>query len=445
MVLDGRVVYLENWQEAGDLFAAREEQYHVFFYLLMGLILLSALSALAVSAWISRPLGRLSAAARQMAAGELSQRVEVRGSDEISRLSRDFNQMADQLEQQVQELTDTARRQEDFLRSFAHETKTPLTSIIGYAELVLSRPDQPELVQESAACIFREGRRLESLSRKLIDLIVLEKQGSACARWRWPLSWSRRPLCCGPGWNRRASASQSAQSPGPAEIEPDLMESVCLNLLDNARKAVEKEGLIRLEGIRTEGGYCIRVTDNGRGIPREELARITEPFYMVDKSRARTQGGSGLGLAICRRIVALHGGQLEFESELGRGTQASRLAEGSGGRMKQLRKWGLPLLTGAVVLAAVLLPRQISALRDRQTLIAVHARARGAGGPDACRRRTCRKSWNCWAGPSAIRNWMSTPLPSPWKRRMSEPGTGPRLRSAGSRSSWWLGSPAGGV
>src|SRR5699024_9824861 len=97
-----------------------EEQYHVFFYLLMGLILLSALSALAVSAWITRPLGRLSAAARQMAAGELSQRVEVRGSDEISRLSRDFNQMADQLERHVQELTDTARRQEDFLRSFAH-------------------------------------------------------------------------------------------------------------------------------------------------------------------------------------------------------------------------------------------------------------------------------------------------------------------------------------
>ena len=164
LALGGETVYLENWQDAGDLFAAREEQYHVFFYLLMGLILLSALSALAVSAWITRPLGRLSAAARQMAAGELSQRVEVRGSDEISCLAQDFNQMAEQLEQHMRALTDTARRQEDFLRSFAHETKTPLTSIIGYAELALSRPDQPGLVQESAACIFREGRRLESLS-----------------------------------------------------------------------------------------------------------------------------------------------------------------------------------------------------------------------------------------------------------------------------------------
>lgn len=74
----------------------------------MGLILVSALAALAVSAWLSRPLGRLSAAARQMAGGELSQRVEVSGDDEIGRLSRDFNQMADQLERQVGELTDTA-------------------------------------------------------------------------------------------------------------------------------------------------------------------------------------------------------------------------------------------------------------------------------------------------------------------------------------------------
>ena len=124
-----------------------------------------------------------------------------------------------------------------------------------------------------------------------------------------------------PGLEQAGIRFETRIAPGTAEIEPDLMESVCLNLLDNARKAVEKEGLIRLDGIRTEGGYCIRVTDNGRGIPREELARITEPFYMVDKSRARTQGGSGLGLAICRRIVDLHGGQLEFESELGRGTQ----------------------------------------------------------------------------------------------------------------------------
>ena len=329
MVLEDCVVYLENWCGADDLFTAREEQYHVFFYLQMGLILASALAALAVSAWISRPLGRLSAAARQMAAGELSQRVEVRGSDEISRLSRDFNQMSDQLERQVQELTATACRQRDFLNSFAHETKTPLTSIIGYAELMLSHPDQPELVLESASCVFREGRRLENISGRLMDLIVLDQAALSTRRADMAAFLERAADVMRPALKQQRIRFSVRAEPGTAEIEPDLMESVCLNLLDNARKAVEEEGTICLEGIRAGEEYCIRVTDNGRGIPPEELPRITEPFYMVDKSRSRARGSVGLGLAVCQRIVALHGGRMEFESTPGRGTRASVWLKGA--------------------------------------------------------------------------------------------------------------------
>ena len=329
--LDGEVVYLENWREVGDLFALRAEQYHVFFYLLMALILLSALSALMLSAWLSRPLIRLSEAARRMAAGELSQRVELRGDDELCRLSRDFNQMAEQLEQKVEELTETARRQQDFLRSFAHETKTPLTSVIGYAELILSRPGQQELVQESAACIFREGRRLEGLSRKLLDLIVLEHEGICLRPVEMPGFLEQIAGVMRPGLEQAGICFEVHFEPGTASIEPDLMESVCLNLLDNARKAVPEGGRIRLDGVQTAEGYCIRVEDNGVGIPEEDLARVTEPFYMADKSRSRTQGGSGLGLAVCQRIVALHGGRLTFESEVGHGTQASVWLKGGSG------------------------------------------------------------------------------------------------------------------
>lgn len=108
--------------------------------------------------------------------------------------------------------------------------------------------------------------------------------------------------------------------PSRQRLEPDLMEMVCLNLLDNARKAMEGGGTICLEGRAEPGGYCIQVIDNGKGIPPGELSRVTEPFYMVDKSRARAQGGAGLGLALCQRIVALHGGSLELESTWGEGT-----------------------------------------------------------------------------------------------------------------------------
>lgn len=328
--LDDGIVYLENWHEVSDLYTARQSQYNVFFYLLLGLILSAALAALAVSGWITRPLRRLSQATKEMAAGELSRRVEVQGDDEISWLSRDFNQMADQLEQHVQELTDTARRQEDFLHAFAHETKTPLTAIIGYAELLLSRSAQPQLVQQSAGCIFQEGRRMERLSRKLLDMFVLEKRGVALRPTEMKEFLEQVSDVLRPTLEQSDVHLEVSAEPGMADIEPDLMESVCLNLLDNARKAVEKGGQIRLAGCPIPGGYRIEVTDNGRGIPPEDLGRITEPFYMADKSRARAQGGAGLGLTVCQQIVTLHGGTLEFESALGRGTQVRVDLKGGG-------------------------------------------------------------------------------------------------------------------
>lgn len=104
-------------------------------------------------------------------------------------------------------------------------------------------------------------------------------------------------------------------------LEADLMEAVCLNLLDNARKAIDGSGAMILEGVVEETGYCIRVTDSGKGIPVAELTRITEAFYMVDKSRARAQGGAGLSLAVCQRIIKLHGGTMEFRSIEEKGTQ----------------------------------------------------------------------------------------------------------------------------
>ena len=320
LALEDGVLYLENCREISSLFQDRSEQYRSFFTLV--LVLTGAVGALslAVAAMLLRPLSRLSAATRQMAAGELDQRVTVRGDDEIAQLSADFNVMALRIRRQVRELQDAARRQEDFIGSFAHEIKTPLTSIIGYADLLRSRPARSEQVRQSAGYIFSEGRRLEALSRKLLDLVVLDRQDFPLRPVPLDVFLDRVGGAMAPALEQAGVRLAVRAGSIPALMEPDLMETVCLNLLDNARKAMEGGGEILLEGLLEEGCPVIRVTDSGKGIPAEELSRVTEAFYMVDKSRARAQGGAGLGLALCRRIVDLHGGALELESRPGEGT-----------------------------------------------------------------------------------------------------------------------------
>lgn len=323
LVLEDGVLYLENCREVSGLFQDRSEQYRSFFTLVLALTGAVGALSLAVAAMLLRPLGRLSAATRRMAEGELDQRVAVRGDDEIALLSADFNVMSHRIQRQVQELRDAARRQEDFIGSFAHEIKTPLTSMIGYADLLRSRPATEEQVRQSAGYIFSEGRRLEALSRKLLDLVVLDRQDFPLRPVPLDVFLGRVAGAMAPALEQAGVRLTVRAQPVPALMEPDLMETVCLNLLDNARKAMEGGGDLLLEGLSEGGGPVIRVTDSGKGIPAEELERVTEAFYMVDKSRSRAQGGAGLGLALCRRIVDLHGGALELESTPGQGTRVT--------------------------------------------------------------------------------------------------------------------------
>lgn len=313
---------MENFRDITSLFEERDVQYDIFQKLMLLLLVLDGMIIGLVSWWLTYPVKKLSRAARLIAGGHYEKRVDVHSGDEIGKLAQDFNLMADNLEERILQLKEAARRQEDFIGSFAHELKTPLTSIIGYSDMLRSKEMKPEDRFVAANYIFQEGKRLEALSLKLMELIVLNRQELPMKRVEITDLMESVAGVMYPVLEKEHIELKMASEEAVLILEPDLMKTLCINLIDNGRKAIDNGGRILFWGRVAKDGYHILVKDTGRGMPKEELSRITEAFYMVDKSRARAKGGAGLGLAICSRIVELHCGKIRFRSVPDVGTLA---------------------------------------------------------------------------------------------------------------------------
>ena len=254
------------------------------------------------------------------AAGGVVALISARAQGRAAREAARTQQRAQELEGEIKLLEEAADRREEFIASFAHELKTPLTAIIGYADMLRSREMSPKNRFTAAGYIFSEGKRLEALSLKLMEIIVSGKQGIERRRFDAPYFIREVAAVTVPSLASDGMTLDMRWEQGEVEIEPDLFKTLMVNLIDNARKASRKGQTVELYGKNEDGGYAFYVRDHGRGMKKEDLSRITEPFYMIDKSRSRAQNGAGLGLALCQRIAELHGTTLEYESEPGEGT-----------------------------------------------------------------------------------------------------------------------------
>ena len=249
-------------------------------------------------------------------------------NDELGQLTTDFNHMANVLEENINKLEEEIQAREDFVAAFAHELKTPLTAIIGYADMLRSRKLDEEKSFLSANYIYTEGKRLEAMSLRLLDIIVTKKE---------EVQFQLVPAASLFDYLKDMFASHTEMEfhfqyeSGMVRAEANLIKSVLVNLLDNACKASEPGSPIEVRGKLTERGYRFEVKDMGVGIPREEQKNITKAFYMVDKSRSRSKNGAGLGLALCAEILLLHGSKLEIESEPGKGSCISFVLPDKGG------------------------------------------------------------------------------------------------------------------
>ena len=322
--LGGVLYYVGTARNAGHIFDTQLRQYRLLLKILAVTVVVGGGVTLLVSRFLTRKLRIVAQTSRRIAGGDLRCRAEVRGDDEFARLADQFNRMADALEEKIAALQEENERRILFTGAFAHELKTPLTSIIGYADLLRTgaRDDRTALC---AGYIFSEGRRLETMAMRLLELIVLGQQ-------------ELRPETVEAGAFFQRLSGAVAGSGGAVDLhvepcllrmEPALLHTVFLNLLDNGRKAAGPDGTVSLNGYVCGTDYVASVRDNGCGMAPEELAKIRRPFYRVDPSRSRAQGGAGLGLAICEEILTLHGFTLDFESAPGRGTVATVTMKGA--------------------------------------------------------------------------------------------------------------------
>ena len=288
---------------------------------------IGAVILLAVAWGLLRPLHKVNFSLRSIARGNYSMRLPIKGSPEIRELSGNINRMASSIEENVEQLRSAAEERKRFIDNLAHEMKTPLTSILGFADILRVKRILPEEERrEYAGIIVEETKRLKNLSGKLMELITagsthLEKRRIHSSALFEEIAASFQPIL-------EKSGIRLLVSPGDFTLLADreLLKSLLYNLLDNAVKASSPGQEIRLECKKHgENTLAFTVEDQGLGMSEEDIRKATEPFYMADKSRSRKAGGAGLGLSLCLEIAKCHGGSLSIESAPGKGTKVTVL------------------------------------------------------------------------------------------------------------------------
>ncbi|MCA1838818.1 MAG: ATP-binding protein [Actinomycetota bacterium] len=308
---------------------------------------------LLVARAITAPLGRVAATAGAIANGDLSQRAKVRQGDEIGRLGAAFNEMADrlqtsyeELEKRVEERTNeltvanealarVGQAKSEFLANMSHELRTPLNAVIGYSELMADPyfgPLKGAEVRRQAKAINQSGKHLLELINDVLDLSKIEAGRLTLNIEQVHIRKTIKQVV---GLVQTlADAKQIrlrtkiAASPVAVYADEKRFRQILLNLLSNAIKFTPDGGTVTIRSGECdefdkdgEGYLWIQVIDTGIGIADEFRSKVFEQFLQVDGSYARQQEGTGLGLALTKRLVEMHGGHIDVESEVGKGSE----------------------------------------------------------------------------------------------------------------------------
>jgi len=324
--------YLFVYSDFTDIKNQRDLFWSRYGIVVFGISAISGFLLFALAGKITTPLNKLAKVADEIALGNYGKKVEVKASDyEIFALSKSVNSMSDAIEQKIKEIREELEKRNMFVADFTHEMKTPMTAIIGYAQMLRTYCLDEAEKDQAVEAIYNEAKRLEKLSLQLLDLYVYQNENIELEKISLPEI----------GQRLNSTLKHLSEKYGVYyNIHFDnafvygnsvLLLSLLYNLSDNALKASQPQTYISIYSKTTQHHVQIFVEDRGKGVAKENIKLLTEPFYREDKSRSRKLGGAGLGLSLCKEIATLHGTELVFESKKGKGTRVSFILAKGGG------------------------------------------------------------------------------------------------------------------
>jgi signal transduction histidine kinase len=290
------------------------------------ILLLSLSAGLLLFAFLTGRLKRLAQAMVTFKAGEVPALVAGPSRDEIDRLAVAFHDMAGQIRDQLHKLEHTDQLRRELVANVSHDLRTPLATLQGYVETLLIKDDKLDAAErrEYLETAIRHCQRLNKLVSELLELARLDALEAQPNREAFSLPELVQDIVQKFQLKARARNIHIG-----AELHPHLpvvhadiamIERVLENLIENALRHTPQGGTVEVRLEPAGQGVTVQVRDNGCGIPAQELPRIFDRFYQLDKSRSGSAGASGLGLAIARRILELHDSNIGVESALDQGT-----------------------------------------------------------------------------------------------------------------------------
>ncbi len=313
-------------ENVSSVFLDGQRQLNSLVLINVAIIVFSCIVMAVLLRLITKRLNKLENATASIISGDFDIKLDEKGNDEISTLSKRFNLMSSTIKDSIEELDDYAKARDMFVADFSHELKTPLTSMIGYADFIRKEEWENPAVAEASQYIYSQSMRLQNLAQKMLELMEIKNRSSLDDINLQ--EFLLRPIFIDAIKTLKLNLKQKNikirfYCSGNIYVYCDkvLLQSLFVNILSNAIKASSEDSEIIILAKADVNEVYISIEDFGVGIDKVIINNITEEFFIADKSRKGEN--NGLGLSIAKEIASIHKTNLKFDSEIGRGTCVS--------------------------------------------------------------------------------------------------------------------------